>query len=167
MNEREDPKGIKRILWVEDEYYHLRGLVKPLVDAGFEVVPARSRVEAEQLLEDWRSFGLILLDLIIPYSDLEPIESHPTVTSIRDVGSGNIHSLITNGFALFDYMTKELKVDIPIVVLSVVQAEDVRNMLLRGGAAAFVVKKGLIPRDVMRIVTDTIEGLKEPEPGGS
>ena len=69
MLQRQTSLAGRRILWVEDDYYHLKGLVRPLVKKGCEIVNAGSYVEAVGLLNDWRNFSLILLDLIIPYSD--------------------------------------------------------------------------------------------------
>jgi len=42
MNEKKN----KKILWIEDNYRNLKGLVKPLIKRGFEIIPARCYEEA-------------------------------------------------------------------------------------------------------------------------
>jgi DNA-binding response OmpR family regulator len=56
------------ILWIEDDFYHVRGLVKPLEKDGYKITIARSVIEAKEHLINWQDFSAILLDLIIPYS---------------------------------------------------------------------------------------------------
>ena len=146
----------KRILWVEDDYYHLKGLVKPVEKAGFQVVPARSYVEAKLILSKCTSFCLVLLDLIIPYSDFEPVASDiPPVD--RTTIDEDINSLTRNGLALFDYLVNTLKLSVPIVVLSVVQTKTIVDTLVDRGAAAYVRKVGLMPREVLSIVKGAIQ----------
>ena len=119
-------------------------------------MPARSYVEAISLLKDWKSFCLILLDLIIPYSESEPEGLQSDMSHEVSYSSEDIHSLVQNGLALFDYITKDLKVSIPIVILSVVRTKEIIEPLLARGAIINLEKLSLVPEDVKDIVTKTI-----------
>ncbi|GEM_PF-2023480 len=141
----------RRILWVEDDYYHLKGLVKPLEKMGFTVVPARSVVEARTLLKEWKKYCLVLLDLIIPYSEM-PVPGAAE-------GTGEIRDLTSNGMALFEYMKDELGIDIPIVILSVVQKNEDADidMLEAKGAVRPFVKRGVLPEELKNVVIRALE----------
>jgi CheY-like chemotaxis protein len=160
MGKEKYTNGKKKILWVEDDYYHLKGLTRPLEKAGFEVIPARSVVEAKSLLGEWQSFQLIILDLIIPYSDTELATSDPEPHLNFKNGklSENVSLLVRNGLILFDYIVSDLKVNIPILILSIVQTNHIIKDLLNRGAARSVKKEGLIPKDVQNMVLDIIQG---------
>lgn len=140
----------QRILWIEDDHYHIRGLARPLELRGLQVVPAFSFVEARSYLENWRSFCLILLDLIIPYSQTE-------LTNPDQTGDDTIEAAVQNGTALLRYMVNELGIDIPVLVLSVVRTETIIQQVLREGAARRIEKRGLLPKEVEEAVIRTIQ----------
>lgn len=142
----------RRILWVEDDYYHLKGLVKPLKSMGIEVVPARSVVEAQSLLVDWKQFSLIILDLIIPYTEYG-FDRHSASRDDED----DIGSITKNGIALFDYIVEELGIDIPILLLSVVNNKEIIDRLLSKGANRLPTKLGITPQELAKKVIEIIE----------
>ena len=160
MGKEKYASGAQKILWIEDDYYHVKGLAKPLIKAGFKMVPARSYVEATLLLKEWRSFCLIILDLIIPYSEFEATDSQLATSHEKNYSTEDIHSLVQNGLAIFDYMTEDLKVNIPIVILSVVRTKEIIDPLVAKGATVNLEKLSLLPQEVMDIVTKTIEERK-------
>lgn len=143
----------QKILWVEDDYYHVKGLVKPLEKIGFQVVPARSFVEAKSLLKNWSSFCIVLLDLIIPYSERELVNPNQKEDETNETVS-------ENGLALFDYMVEELRINVPIVILSVIRTQQIMDSLMSKGAARTVEKSGLLPKDIKHVVLDVIGGGK-------
>jgi len=152
-----------RILWVDDDYYHLCNLLRPLVKAGFEVVPARSYEEARAILDsDWRQFRLIVLDLILPLSESRAVET-PQEATDRGNAMADDEALAENGIALFDYLTTSLGVTVPILLLSVVKTKPLLDRLMNKGAAARLEKHGLLPAEVKRTV---LEVLGESEGGG-
>lgn len=139
-----------RILWVEDDYYHLKNLTLPLLKRGITVVPARTFLEAKERLRQWQEFSLVLLDLIIPYSDSEILDPSQS-------NQGTDRVLANNGIDLFRLMVEDLKVSIPIVLLTVVRTTAIVNSLMSHGAAKHVYKSGLIPDELDRIVVDAIK----------
>lgn len=142
---------LMRILWIEDEYFHIRGLFRLLEDMDYAIVPARSVVEAKEHLKKWGSFNLIVLDLILPHSDnIYDVAVKPSITS--KVFGNSDRDLAQNGINLFYYMIDDLGVDLPIIILSVVRTKKIVEKLMEKGAAITVEKAGLLPSDIKDIV---------------
>ena len=123
----------KKILWIEDDYYHLQGLVSPLKKMNFEIDAVESYDEALVFLKNWRDYDLIILDLLMPNmketdfrEDLKPWHY---------------------GRELFYYM-KELNVDKPIIIISIVQYRKLIEELLQNGASMHLEKIDLLPIQV-------------------
>lgn len=134
----------KKILWVEDDYYHLKGLFKKVEKRGFLIVPARSFMEAKTFLENWSEFCMVVLDLIIPYSELDM--SVPKRIKME------------NGVRLFNYMIRELKLNIPILIFSIAKAPRVINeMISRGKLVRKIDKLGTLPSDIDKIILDILK----------
>lgn len=147
----------QKILWIEDDYYHMKDLFRPLRKMGYDVIPAESSLKAHRLLQNWQNYCLIVLDLIIPYSDEEFSQSETKIAQNPD-GSQITMDLDTdedaaeNGIALFSYMTQELKVNIPIMLLSIVRTQEIVEHLLNNGATKHLEKGALSPQDVKSAV---------------
>jgi hypothetical protein len=45
-----------RILWVEDDYYHIKYLLSLMVKEGWTIVPARSLEEGKRILASQRDY---------------------------------------------------------------------------------------------------------------
>lgn len=154
-----EPKKIKckskKILWIDDDYFHIKGLAKSLEKEGYKVVPARSYVEATNFLEYWESYCLVILDLIIPYSESAPLKNDISDDDLIDRRE-NAYNLAENGIELFNYMIYEIKLNIPIIILSVVQHREITNGLLKQGAKERIYKLGLLPNELKRIVIETL-----------
>jgi DNA-binding response OmpR family regulator len=151
MSDVDGARRSRRILWVEDDYYHLRGLVKPLVKAGFEIIPARSYVEAEKVLRESRDFCLVILDLIIPYSDDEVADPK--------TGPNDIKELWQNGVTLFKCLREEMGIDVPVLVLSVVSSREVVESLTASGAHVMR-KGGVLPDELMTQVLELLRDFR-------
>jgi len=147
----------RRVLWIEDDYYHMKGLVKPLKEQGVEVVSARSVVEAKTQLADWQNFSLILCDLILPYSDTQAVKPERDDSEESD--------LVENGLSLIEYMTKEIRVTIPVVVLSIVNSEPIVDRLSVNANVHFLSKRGILPVELCRILLETMEKAAIPSKG--
>jgi CheY-like chemotaxis protein len=140
----------KKILWVEDDYYRLKYLLDPLKERGIEVIPARSYIEACSLIEN-SNFDLIILDLIIPYSENEteePKDSNPR----RDGDEYTLDKLIRNGIRFFNHVIDDLEIDIPIIVLSIVKNKTILDELGNKKKIKKLDKIGRMPEDVERVV---------------
>ena len=56
----------QRILWIEDDHFAIKGLVRPLELLGFKIDVATSAIEGFHKAQNWKSYDLIL------------VEPHPT-----------------------------------------------------------------------------------------
>jgi CheY-like chemotaxis protein len=138
-----------RILWIEDDYYHLQGLVRGLLKEGFEVVTAYSGLESTEMLKEWQAYDLIIVDLILPTSETSESGSVAGLGAERFVGMG-----------LLKHMMQDLRVTIPVIVLSVVIDPDVWAEIESLGVKAILPKGGLLPPEVQQAVHAALE---EPE----
>jgi CheY-like chemotaxis protein len=137
-----------RILWIEDDYYHVKGLVRPLEQEGFTVVPSTSATDAYHKVQDWRSYAAIVVDLILPLRDQRTNELSPEVEQWGKEAYA--------GLGLLKYMHDELRVDVPVIVLSVVANEQSQNAR-RLGADEVLLKRGLLPSQVREVIHEVLE----------
>lgn len=129
----------KRILWIEDDYYAIKGLVRPLEKAGFQIDAATSAIEGYHKARRWQLYDLIVVDLILPLSDDDQAlpEKVSTWRYEEHVGVGLLKWLLT-----------ELKVTCPVMLLSVVR-HPMHTFQLSGiGLASYLPKRGLLPSQV-------------------
>ncbi len=135
-----------RILWIEDDYYHIKGLLRPLEKEGFKVTFSTSANDAYQKAQDWRDYEIIIIDMILPPID-EEAELSP------EVGKWGQEEYL--GVGLLKYIKYELKCSSPIIVLSVA-ANGLTDVLNALGVDRVLLKRGLLPREVQRIVHEVL-----------
>ena len=129
----------KRILWIEDDYYAIKGLMRPLERAGFQVEAATSAVEGYTKAHRWQSYDVIVVDLILPLSD----DDHTLPDSVK---SWRGEEYV--GVGLLKWLLAELKVTCPVLLLSVVR-HPIHTYQLNGiGLASYLPKRGLLPSQV-------------------
>lgn len=151
MKQEKKLNQIKKILWVEDDYYHMKGLFKKVEERGFLVIPARSFMEAKTFLENWREFCIVVLDLCIPYSEMQLYNLKLEKTEIPT----------ENGALLFNYMIEKLKVNIPILILSIFKTPGIINkMINRGKLVRKIDKLGVLPSEIEEIILDMLDYKK-------
>jgi CheY-like chemotaxis protein len=137
-----------KILWIEDDSYALSGLLRPLQKEGYEIVTAKSALEGYELAQQWPSFDLIVVDLILPLSnDGRPL---PGI-----VAAWNAEAQV--GVGILKWLFRELHVTTPVLLLSVVrdpiQALHLQDLPLAGSLA----KRGLLPSSVKEEVHRILE----------
>lgn len=130
----------KRILWIEDEALKLEGLVKPLKDQGYLVDYAFSEAEAEKKIISESSYDLLIVDLILP-------------SGIQ--GDPGKRKLI--GVELIRKIKTDLKPQIPIIVVSVVNDTEVINGLKKF-VNIYLPKRALLPSKLKEEVNRILEG---------
>lgn len=145
-------KQSRKILWIEDDYYHLKGLIKPLKRNGIQVDVARTFVEAKAMLLNWKEYDLFLCDLIIPFSFnmFEDVKSNSEKIISAD-------DLVIHGTSIIEHLVKEIGIDAPIFILSVVQNESIIKKISRYTNVTYVHKLGLLPYELYDIVMDAID----------
>jgi len=148
-------KKNKKILWVEDDYYHLRGLTRPLTNEGYEIIAAESFDQAVvELNKHKEDLCLILLDLIIPRSLTNATEPKETEEEFWN-RIEKPQDLVEYGIGLFNYVKQELKLSIPIIVLSIVRQGDIIKGLEDEGAKR-ISKFGLLPNKLKELVLEEL-----------
>jgi len=140
----------KKILWVEDDYYSLKGLPRQLERNGFKIIPAESYIEGVEVLkEHMEDLSLILLDLIIPYSLTESIP--PTISEEEYYQNQSTkktpRELAENGMNLLKYIKQEIGLTVPVIVLSVVTDKDIIDELKKYGVNRLR-KFGILPNQL-------------------
>ena len=141
----------KKILWIEDDYYHLQGLTRELSRNGFEIISAKSYEQALKKLNEYKEeLSFIILDLIIPRSlerAIEPSfledEYEETIEEPKD--------LVEYGMELLNHIKNELKPTIPMIVLTIVRTEEILKELENNGVRKEH-KLGLMPNKLKEIV---------------
>ncbi len=136
-----------KILWIEDDYYCISGLMRPLERAGLQIDIATSAVEAYEKAKGWKSYDLIVTDLILPTSD--------GVQGIPDEVQAWAREPYC-GIGLLKWLRLELRANCPILLLSVVNdpvsVYGLENLNLDG----CLQKRGLLPSRVKEEVFQLI-----------
>lgn len=128
----------KRVLWIEDDFYAVKGLLRPLELEGFRVESATSALEGYAKAHQWKSYDLIVVDLILPLSD----------------DAGNLPDIVRGwkteqyaGVGLLKWLLNDLKVECPVLLLSVVR-DPVKTFHLEHPLLTPLPKRGLLPTRV-------------------
>jgi CheY-like chemotaxis protein len=129
----------KCILWIEDDYFAIKGLVRPLEREGFTFDVATSAVEGFYKAQQWRAYDVILVDLILPLVNSD--EDLP-----EKVRSWNNEPYV--GIGLLKWLKADLQVECPVLMLSVVRDPISKFHLENLGLAGYLPKRGLLPSQV-------------------
>ena len=105
----------KKILWVDDDYYAIKGLFRPLELIDFRIVPAISALDGYRKAQNWQEYDIIVVDLIIPISQEQ--ETAPEIVKNWGDETENKHV----GVGIVKWLVKTLNVTCPVVILSVVR----------------------------------------------
>lgn len=125
----------KRMLWVDDDYYRLRGLVRPLVKMGLEVIYVENEKEAIKLLNEKSHFDIFLIDILIPEGlDVNQLESIEIKNNV--------------GLLLVEKIRQIYKLSSPIFVLTVVQDKRILDLLRKHGVSNIMAKGHIYPADL-------------------
>lgn len=129
----------KKILWIDDDYFAIEGLMLPLKKQKIQVDYAISALDGYRKAQKWQEYDLIVVDLIIPVSDVDettpqPVKSWDAEETYPEVGIG-----------IVTWLKKELNVTCPVVILSVV-ANPIKNYNLESlNLSGYFSKRGLLP----------------------
>ena len=143
-----------KILWIEDDYHDIQGLVRPLEKAGFKITNAPTAVDGYELALKWNLYDMILADLIIPIR--RGIEEPPALVQAWDEDS---HS----GIAMVKWLLLDLKVEIPVVMLSIVNDPLAAYNLGNLPGLYYLPKRGIKPSEVKDFVFKILE-IPETKP---
>ena len=141
-----------RILWIDDDYYAIKGLLWPLEKNGMQIDVALCAIEAFHKAVNWQNYDLIILDLIIPLASDD--ESLPGL-----VKNWALEKHI--GVGLAKWVSADLKIKIPILLLSVISEPLTIFNLSNYGLSFHLPKIGLLPtaltKEIMQLLDKKIE----------
>ena len=139
---------LKKILWIEDEYYALQGLLLPLEQLGFEIVMAATALEGFHKAQSWQEYDMIVLDLILPFTDV--METIPV-----EIESWKDENYI--GVPLAKWLKQRIRVQCPVLLLSVVGDPIEQFKLDQVGLFEYLPKRGLLPSVVKGKILDMLK----------
>jgi CheY-like chemotaxis protein len=142
---------MSRILWVEDDFYHVKGLFRPLEKEGYDIVNSTSANDAYNKIQHWQEYDVVVLDIILPLRDQKENDLSPNVENWRTEEY--------TGIGLLKYMYHELHVKVPVIVLSVV-ADELTNQLKELGVSEVLLKRGILPRQIQEAIKKGLEKNK-------
>lgn len=133
-----------RILWIEDDYHAIKGLMRQIEKAKFVIDSATCALEGYEKAQHWQEYDLIVLDLILPLTNGYTGELSQVVTAWKE----EPHV----GIGILKWLRQVLKVTCPVVLLSVVQNPVVVYHLEAIKPEIYLPKHGLLPADVKALV---------------
>jgi len=136
------------ILWIEDDYFHVKGLLRPLEKQGFKVVIAQSAVEGYYKLQNWHDYEAVIIDLIMPLTEGRAEEVPEVVKKWKNE--------MYSGLGLLKWALREMKVTKPIIACSVTAEQPFADELLAMGVSKVLLKRGLLPDQVQVAVYEVL-----------
>ncbi len=128
----------KKILWIEDDFYTIRGLIRPIEQRGIVVDVATSAFEGYTKATNWKTYDLIIADLILPISNHENEKLPDIVRSWEDK-----YEYV--GLGVIKWLMQDLKIRKPLIICSVVR-DPISTFALGGlGITGYISKSGLLP----------------------
>ncbi len=128
----------KRLLWIEDDAFALGALVSGLRKTGWDIVTATTEAEAITIIDQGQHWDVILLDIIIPEQE------NPTQESLlrgrpRPFIGLDVLTRINNRYGAGRP---------PVVAITKVTDERVRQRLSELHVDKILTKGGLVPKEV-------------------
>lgn len=145
----------KKILWIDDDYYAISGLFRPLERSGFKIDPAISALEGYRKAQKWEEYDLIVVDLIIPVSQQQ--ETVPEIVKTWDDEGENKHV----GVGIVKWLLQTLNVGCPVVILSVVRDPINAYNLSEIGLAGYIQKGELLPSGLKDQIEQILNNSKK------
>jgi len=146
----------KRILWIDDDYYSIQGLFRPIEKEGYKVDVALSAFDGYQKAQKWQDYDLIVVDLIIPISREE---SAPAIVK----GWNNKEEYEHVGLGLAKWLLDDAQAKCPVLILSVVPDPISLFKMEKLGLAGYVRKDGLLPSKLKNELLSAMQKLNKQE----
>jgi hypothetical protein len=129
----------KKILWIDDDYYAIQGLFRPIEMEGYKLDVALSALDGYHKAQKWKEYSLIVVDLIIPIS--QQYETTPDVVNSWENEVENDYV----GIGLAKWLLRDIRVKCPVLILSIVPDPTAKYNLDNLGLAGYIQKSGLLP----------------------
>lgn len=128
------------LLWVDDDYYAISGLMRHVQASGAKIDVATSYSEAVKLIKV-NSYDKYVIDLIIPYSDDKNLsakqesEKYLGLLLVQEIRASNSQSDV-------------------FVLSAATNDDDSAGMMLKEMGVKLIAKGGLLPSDLKSILLD-------------
>lgn len=132
----------KTIVWIEDDIDIIEPVIRPLELAGYTFVKLRTIAEALNAIEVIRNADLVLLDMILPPSQID-----------REFGR-------YPGRKLLEILRKEYGIVTQVIALTVVTQPEVLEDLANLGVAD-VLRKPIRPSVLKQRVEDVLQRAED------
>lgn len=133
----------KRILWIDDDYQHLKDLVYPLERDGCRVEGVITLNGLKEKLARRHDYDAYIVDLLLPRGDGKPMSLEPSPAS--------------NGMEAIATIRQHAGPHVPILVLSIVKEDvTIKRQLEDFGVPATLEKGVFLPSELKRRVLGAI-----------
>jgi len=141
-------RATKRIRWIEDDFDLLQSIFTPIKREGYKIDSAKSALDGYEKALNWQKYDLIVVDMIMPISndtDAPEIVKHWKEDEYVGIG-------------LVKWLLGELKVDRPVVVLSISSSqESLQKSFGDLPIAGYISKRGLLPSTLKELILNLLE----------
>lgn len=139
---------MRHILWVDDDYQIIRGLIRPLEQAEYSFYPVKTIAAALESLKSDTTFDLAIVDIFLPLAETTSTLMPASITAAGDfVGEG-----------LIVYLRDDLNLKIPIIVMSISGSDgELVARLEPYEVSAFLNKGELKPLQVKQVVERALD----------
>jgi len=127
----------KTIAWIEDDVEIIGPVIRPLERVGYKIIRLRSVEEVFDNIPKLQSADLILLDMILPHGKFKGEMGRYT------------------GLDIFKALRETHDVDTPIVALTVVAREEVRQKL-RDLGVTDIIRKPVRPSELKERIEEIL-----------
>lgn len=130
---------MNKILWVDDDYFHIQSLLRQVEKKGYKIDYALNAADGFVKAKNWKEYKIIIVDIILPLSNHnEKLSDTVKSWELEDYP----------GVGFLKWLLLELKVKIPVVVLSVIEDLLDKYELQGLGVAEVITKTGQGPSQI-------------------
>jgi CheY-like chemotaxis protein len=134
----------KRIVWIEEDTYIIRSVVRPLEDRGYQIDVVENMHDALERIDDLKKCDLILLDIILPTGTVDWEEEN-------HVGLAILRRLRAQG------------VTTPVIALTVVRKTETTEALHALGVK-HILHKPVLPSELEKKVLQVLGEVQQSLP---
>jgi CheY-like chemotaxis protein len=145
---------MKKILWIEDDYFHIQALFRQVERKGYSIEYALTALAGYELCKNTEEYHLIVVDVILPLANPDD--------RIDDIVAGWGKERYP-GIGLIKWLVYIRKPDCPVVILTVVS--ELVGQLYELGTKAVISKASLGPSALLEQVSGLLRD-EETRRGG-
>lgn len=126
----------KKILWIDDDYFHIQALFRQVEKQGFKIDYALTAVDGYEKAINWKNYHIIVVDIILPLRN----QSQELPEIVQGWEKEDYP-----GIGIVKWLLKDLQVKRPVIVMSVISDLMDKYEFRNIGIAKVISKTGLGP----------------------